>query len=83
MYAKELASLCVPCMIKITCAWFDQGALHRIIVEKDVESAVSFAKESIKRLLSGEVGLWHLIMTGGLWRITGGQVSLLLKKVAR
>lgn len=54
---------------------FIQGAIHRIIVDRDVESAVRFAKESIKRLLTGEFGLWHLVMTGGLWRISTKQVS--------
>ena len=27
------------------------------------------------RLLSGRVELWELIMTGGLWRVTGQQVA--------
>ncbi|KAL6749924.1 DNA polymerase family B-domain-containing protein [Haematococcus lacustris] len=29
----------------------------------------------IQRLLSGQVQLWELVMTGGLWRITGSQVA--------
>lgn len=41
---------------------------------EDVNSAIEFAKEKIKQLLSGECGIWHLIMTGGLWRVTGSQV---------
>lgn len=41
----------------------------------NVSTAVEFVKEKIKQLLSGECGIWHLIMTGGLWRVTGSQVS--------
>jgi len=29
----------------------------------------------IRQLLSGQVEVWDLVMTGGLWRVTGQQVE--------
>ncbi|KAL6767178.1 hypothetical protein ACKKBG_A38930 [Auxenochlorella protothecoides x Auxenochlorella symbiontica] len=51
------------------------GVLERIIMRGDVESAIAFVEEEVRRLLSGRVSLHELIMTQGLWRITGEQVS--------
>jgi len=51
------------------------GALVRILMHNDVHGAISFAEGEIQRLLSGHVGLHELIMTGGLWRVTGDQVA--------
>jgi len=46
------------------CAWARQD---------DTQAAVVFAEGEIRRLLSGRVYLSDLVMTGGLWRITGQQ----------
>ncbi|GFH25722.1 DNA polymerase delta catalytic subunit, partial [Haematococcus lacustris] len=51
------------------------GALRRILMDQDIPAATAFAQEQIQRLLSGQVQLWELVMTGGLWRITGSQVA--------
>jgi len=51
------------------------GALVRIIMYNDVQSALEFCTKEIKRLLLGEVDLFELIMTGGLWRISGEQID--------
>ena len=45
--------------------------------QDDAQAALAFAEGEIRRLLSGRVSLSDLIMTGGLWRITGQQVLLL------
>jgi DNA polymerase delta subunit 1 len=37
--------------------------------------AVEYAEGQIRRLLSGQVELWELPLTGGLWRVTGAQVA--------
>lgn len=37
--------------------------------------AVAFVEGEVRRLLSGHVSLWELVMTGGLWRITGQQLE--------
>eukprot|EP00803_Ostreobium_quekettii_P009207 evm.model.scf_772EXC.4 EVM.evm.TU.scf_772EXC.4 scf_772EXC:31453-42840(-) len=52
-----------------------QGALQRILMENDVPGAVRYVSEEIQRLLSGDYGIWHTIMTGGLWRVTGQQIE--------
>ena len=44
--------------------------------QDDAQAALGFAEGEIRRLLSGRVYLSDLIMTGGLWRITGQQVLL-------
>lgn len=36
---------------------------------------MDFALSQIRRLLSGQVELWELALTGGLWRVTGAQVA--------
>jgi DNA polymerase delta subunit 1 len=41
----------------------------------DVPGAVKYAEGQIARLLSGRVELWELVMTGGLWRVTGQQLE--------
>lgn len=51
-----------------------QGALQRIIMQDNVKAAVTYVEGQIRRLLSGRVEMSELIMTGGLWRITGQQV---------
>ena len=43
-------------------------------MQEDVAGAVAFAKGEIRRLLQGQVTVAELVMTGGLWRITGKQV---------
>lgn len=43
----------------------------------DPEGAAEFAKEEIRRLLSGRVEMSELVMSGGLWRVTGEQVERL------
>lgn len=40
-----------------------------------MNSAVEYAEGQIRRLLSGQVELWELPLTGGLWRVTGAQVT--------
>jgi DNA polymerase delta subunit 1 len=52
-----------------------QGALEQILMQRDVPGAVRFAEGQIARLLSGRVELWELVMTGGLWRVTGQQLE--------
>jgi len=51
------------------------GALVCIIMHNDVQLALEFCTKEIKRLLLGEVDLFELIMTGGLWRISGEQID--------
>eukprot|EP00887_Chlorella_sp_A99_P005178 scaffold1.g5178.t1 len=51
------------------------GALVRIIMQGDVEAAVRFVEGEVLRLLLGRVDLGELVMTGGLWRVTGEQVE--------
>lgn len=43
--------------------------------QEDVRGAVEYAEGQIRRLLSGQVELWELPLTGGLWRVTGAQVT--------
>lgn len=31
-------------------------------------------EEEVRRLLSGRAELWELVMTGGLWRVSGKEV---------
>lgn len=52
-----------------------QGVLERILMRRDISSALSFAEGEIARLLSGKVEVWELAMTGGLWRVTGQQLA--------
>ncbi|KAK9916419.1 hypothetical protein WJX75_002409 [Coccomyxa subellipsoidea] len=52
-----------------------QGVLARIIMQEDMTGAVEYAEGQIRRLLSGQVELWELPLTGGLWRVTGAQVA--------
>ena len=42
-----------------------------------MKGAVEFAKAEIRRLVTGNVDVAELSMTGGLWRITGKQVRSL------
>ncbi|KAL4859641.1 DNA polymerase delta catalytic subunit [Chlorella vulgaris] len=51
------------------------GALVRILMEDNLRGALDFVSGEIRRLLSGQVELHELIMTGGLWRVTGQQVE--------
>ncbi|KAF8067421.1 POLD1 [Scenedesmus sp. PABB004] len=51
------------------------GAVDRIVMHDDVPGAVSFAQSEIARLLSGDVRVDELAMTGGLWRVTGDQLE--------
>jgi DNA polymerase delta subunit 1 len=51
------------------------GSLVKILMHNDVGGAVSFAEAEIRRLLSGKVEVYELVMTGGLWRITGDQID--------
>ena len=44
-------------------------------LQDDVQSAIAFAEEAIRRLLMGRQELSALVLTGGLWRVTGQQVS--------
>jgi hypothetical protein len=41
------------------------GSLERILMRDDVAAAVSYAEGQIRRLLSGQVELGQLVMTGG------------------
>ncbi len=52
-----------------------QGALQHILMQGDVPGAVLFVEREITRLLTGNVGVWELAMTGGLWRVTGQQLE--------
>ncbi|GMH36104.1 hypothetical protein BSKO_03972 [Bryopsis sp. KO-2023] len=52
-----------------------QGAITQILMEGDVTLATKYVKQQVKKLLTGEYGIWHLIMTGGLWRVTGSQIE--------
>lgn len=40
-------------------------------LQEDVKAAVEYAEGQIRRLLGGQVELWELPLTGGLWRVTG------------
>ncbi|KAL4423537.1 hypothetical protein ABPG77_006560 [Micractinium sp. CCAP 211/92] len=53
------------------------GALQRLILQNDAEGAAEFAKGQILRLLTGQVDMIELAMSGGLWRVTGDQVERL------
>jgi DNA polymerase delta subunit 1 len=44
-------------------------------MQRDVPGAVKFVEGQIARLLSGRVESWELVMTGGLWRVTGQQLE--------
>lgn len=44
-------------------------------MHSDVAGAVAFVERQVARLLSGRVGVWELVMTGGLWRVTGQQLE--------
>ena len=39
-----------------------------------MKAAVEYAEGQIRRLLGGQVELWELPLTGGLWRVTGGSL---------
>lgn len=41
------------------------------MLQENVKAAVEYAEGQIRRLLSGQVELWELPLTGGLWRVTG------------
>lgn len=45
--------------------------LHHLLMEDDVGKALEYAKGRIRGLLTGECWLGELVMTGGLWRVTG------------
>ena len=45
--------------------------LHLVLMEGDVSGALDYAQERIKALLQGKAWLGELVMTGGLWRVTG------------
>lgn len=49
--------------------------LHLLLVERNLERSLLHAASEIRRLLSGEVDLGELIMTGGLWRLTRSDIS--------
>lgn len=51
------------------------GCLVRILMQEDIPGAVAFAEGQIRRLLTGRVSMHELVMTGGLWRVTGEQVE--------
>ena len=42
-----------------------------VLLQEDIKAAVEYAEGQIRRLLSGQVELWELPLTGGLWRVTG------------
>jgi len=48
------------------------------MLQEDVKAAVEYAEGQIRRLLSGQVELWELPLTGGLWRVTGVSSILLI-----
>lgn len=39
--------------------------------QEDVTAAVAFVEKEVRRLLEGRVELSEMVMTGGLWRVTG------------
>ena len=41
-----------------------------------MKAAVEYAEGQIRRLLGGQVELWELPLTGGLWRVTGVSSNL-------
>ncbi|KIZ06809.1 hypothetical protein MNEG_1145 [Monoraphidium neglectum] len=51
------------------------GVLDRVLMHDDVSGAVEVVERQVRRLLTGDVTLWELTMTGGLWRLTGQQVA--------
>ena len=51
------------------------GCLLRILMHQDIDAALKFAEERIDRLLGGNVEVFDLVMTGGLWRVTGEQIE--------
>ena len=51
------------------------GCLVRILMQQDIHAALKFASNEIHRLLSGKVTIFELVMTGGLWRVTGEQIG--------
>jgi DNA polymerase delta subunit 1 len=40
----------------------------------DNQGAIDLVERQVRRLLTGDVTIWELAMTGGLWRLTGDQV---------
>ena len=39
------------------------------------QAAVEWVQSEVGRLLSGRCELWELVMTGGLWRISGKEIA--------
>ncbi|KAL0056285.1 hypothetical protein WJX82_009537 [Trebouxia sp. C0006] len=52
-----------------------QGALRRIIMQDDVTAASKYVEGEVRRLLGGSCEAWEMVMTGGLWRLTGQQIA--------
>ncbi|DBA67150.1 TPA: hypothetical protein ACH3X2_001471 [Trebouxia sp. C0005] len=52
-----------------------QGALRRIIMQDDVTAASKYVEGEVRRLLAGSCEAWEMVMTGGLWRLTGQQIA--------
>lgn len=46
-----------------------------MVVQESVPLAVQFVENEIRRLLEGGCELSEMVMTGGLWRITGNYQS--------
>lgn len=40
-------------------------------MQEDVAGAVQFVEKEVRRLLEGGCELSEMVMTGGLWRLTG------------
>lgn len=52
-----------------------RNSLEYAIMMQDIQMAVHFAKSEIQRLLLEKCSLHELIMTGGLWRISGKEIE--------
>jgi len=46
-----------------------------LLVQEDVSGAVRFVETEVRRLLEGGCELSEMVMTGGLWRLTGQQLE--------
>ena len=68
----SLLTLLHPLKRQCTCLL---GITSGMDLQEDVKGAEEFVKGEITRLLSGRCEAWEMVMTGGLWRVTGQQVA--------
>ena len=75
-FQNRYASCTITSLSDEGCSRHYHGPVYRrvstaVLLQEDVKAAVEYAEGQIRRLLSGQVELWELPLTGGLWRVTG------------